>query len=236
MINKKLPIAFFVLLVLVACLSSNQLSQPAPTNTSSAIPQATLKLSPTSTPVVVPSTTITAESTIGSLECQLSPLIVPTLPAEIPGYTILDSSTDLHITGTYQQIDLASYQLKVTGKVDYPLSLTMDEIRCLPRVESAAPLICPGVFQDHASWAGTPIHYVLDLVGVQSDATSVYFVGADGYLSWVSLSEAYSEDNFLAYEWNNQPLPILHGFPLRVVFPALAGGKWVKWLVEINVR
>ncbi len=112
----------------------------------------------------------------------------------------------------------------------------MDEIRCLPRVESAAPLICPGVFQDHANWAGTPIHHVLDLAGVQSAATAVYFIGVDGYTSSVSLSEAYSEENFLAYEWNNQPLPILHGFPLRVVFPALSGGKWVKWVVEIKVQ
>jgi DMSO/TMAO reductase YedYZ molybdopterin-dependent catalytic subunit len=236
MIIKKLRIAFFVLLFLAACRSSNLSSKSSQSNAKTAIPQAAPTLSPTPSPAVLPSATISAEATVGSLECQLPPLIVPTLPAEIPYYTMLDSSTNLHITGTYQQIDLASYQLKVTGKVDYPLSLTMDEIRCLPRVESAAPLICPSVFQDHANWAGTPIHNVLDLAGVQSDATAVYFVGADGYTGWVSLTEAYSEDNFLAYEWNNQPLPILHGFPLRVVFPALSGGKWVKWVVEINVR
>jgi DMSO/TMAO reductase YedYZ molybdopterin-dependent catalytic subunit len=236
MIIKKILTAFLVFIVLAACRSSNQLSQPNRSIATAVIPQATQTLSPTPSPAVLTSATLSAEGTVGSLECQLSPLIVPTLPAEIPGYTMLDSSTNLHITGTFQQIDLASYQLKVTGKVDYPLSLTMDEIRCLPKVESAAPLICPGVFQDHANWAGTPIQNVLDLAGVQSDATAVYFIGADGYTSSVSVVEAYSKDNFLAYEWNNQPLPILHGFPLRVVFPALSGGKWVKWVVEINVQ
>jgi DMSO/TMAO reductase YedYZ molybdopterin-dependent catalytic subunit len=236
MIIKKLCIAIFVLLVLGACRSSNLPSQPSRSDAKTAIPQATQKLSPIPSPAVLPSATLSVEATVGSLECQLPPLSVPTLPAKIPGYTMLDPSTNLHITGTYQQIDLAFYQLKVTGKVDYPLSLTMDEIRCLPKVESAAPLICPGVFQDHANWAGTPIQNVLDLAGVQSDATAVYFIGADGYTSSVSVLEAYSKDNFLAYEWNNQPLPILHGFPLRVVFPALSGGKWVKWVVEINVQ
>jgi DMSO/TMAO reductase YedYZ molybdopterin-dependent catalytic subunit len=236
MITKKLHITFLVLLVVAGCRSSNQPSQPIRSNAVPAFPQATQTLLPTYALTVTPSATLSGPLTVDSLQCQLSPLIVPTLPAVIPGYTKLDSSTNLHITGTYQQINLASYQLKVTGMVDYPLSLTMDEIRCLPRVESAAPLICPGVFQDHANWAGTPIHNVLDLAGIQSEATAVYFVGADGYTSSVSLSEAYSEDNFLAYEWNNQPLPILHGFPLRVVFPALSGGKWVKWVVEINVQ
>lgn len=233
---KKLCIACFILLILAACRFSNPTSQTSLSNDKTAAPQLTPTILSTYTSVAIPSATSSEALTLDSLQCQLSSLVVPTLPAVIPGYVQLDPSTNLHITGTHQQIDLASYQLKVTGKVDYLLSLTMDEIRCLPRVESAAPLICPGVFQDHANWAGTPIHNVLDLAGVQSEATAVYFIGADGYTSSVSLSEAYSEDNFLAYEWNNQPLPILHGFPLRVVFPALSGGKWVKWVVEINVQ
>jgi DMSO/TMAO reductase YedYZ molybdopterin-dependent catalytic subunit len=236
MITKKLNTAFLILLGLVACRSSTQPFQPTQPSAKTALPEVASSIPPTSSPTLISTATELSEPSLESLNCQLTPLVVPTLPAEIPGYTKLDSSTNLHITGTYQQIDLASYQLKVTGKVKYPLSLTMDEIRCLPRVESAAPLICPGVFQDHASWAGTPVHNVLDLAVVQSDATAVYFIGADGYSSNVPIYELNSENNFLAYEWNNQPLPILHGFPLRVVFPALAGGKWVKWLVEISVR
>jgi DMSO/TMAO reductase YedYZ molybdopterin-dependent catalytic subunit len=44
-----------------------------------------------------------------------------------------------------------------------------------------------------------------------------------------------SSDSFLAYEWEGEPLPIIHGFPVRAVFPALSGNTWVKWLVEIQV-
>jgi sulfite oxidase len=43
------------------------------------------------------------------------------------------------------------------------------------------------------------------------------------------------EDNLLAYEWEGQPLPILHGFPLRAIIPGTAGSNSTKWLTEIKV-
>jgi DMSO/TMAO reductase YedYZ molybdopterin-dependent catalytic subunit len=57
----------------------------------------------------------------------------------------------------------------------------------------------------------------------------------DGYSTPVPLSEALSEQNYLAYELEGKPVPILHGFPIRAVFPELQGNKWAKWLVEIEV-
>lgn len=168
--------------------------------------------------------------------CVLAPVIVSTRPAETPKYTELDPTTGLHMTGTAQEIDLASYRLKVTGKVDRPLGLTYDELRCMPKVKASPTLICRGYFEDVATWAGVPLEYVLDLAGVQAGATEMDLVGADGYSAYVPMKDARSGDNFLAYEWEGQPLPILHGFPVRAVFPALDGNKWVKWLVEIQVR
>jgi DMSO/TMAO reductase YedYZ molybdopterin-dependent catalytic subunit len=49
------------------------------------------------------------------------------------------------------------------------------------------------------------------------------------------LGDASNEENFLAYELSGKPLPILHGFPLRAVFPSMLGSHWVKWLVEIQI-
>ena len=51
--------------------------------------------------------------------CTLSPIVVPTLPEKIPGYTELDPETQLHVTGTAQVIDLESYRLEITGKVNH---------------------------------------------------------------------------------------------------------------------
>jgi len=140
------------------------------------------------------------------------------------------------MTGTPQEIDLASYRLKVTGRVDRPLSLTYDDLRCMPRIQTSDVLICPGYFEDVATWAGASLQYMLDLAGLQAGATSISLAGADGYSAFVALQQVRSGNNYLAYEWQGEPIPILHGFPVRAVFPSLQGNKWVKWLVEIKVE
>jgi DMSO/TMAO reductase YedYZ molybdopterin-dependent catalytic subunit len=167
--------------------------------------------------------------------CGIGPIVVPT-PAHDPGYTRLDPSTGLHVTGKAQLLDLATYRLRVTGKVDRPLELGYDEIRCLPKVQASPILVCPGFFEDEAMWAGAAIADVLALAAVQDGAQEVEFVGADGYSTTVPLDKALDRANFLAYEWEGEPLPRLHGFPLRVVIPDAQGNQWTKWLVEVRVR
>jgi DMSO/TMAO reductase YedYZ molybdopterin-dependent catalytic subunit len=135
-----------------------------------------------------------------------------------------------------QLIDPVAYRLRVTGKVQPPLELAYDEIRCLPRVQASPVLNCPGFFVDEATWAGTPIAEVLALTQVQEGASTVEFVSADGYKTSLPLEKAWDRANFLAYEWEGEPLPRLHGFPLRVVIPDAQGNQWTKWLVEISVQ
>ncbi len=167
--------------------------------------------------------------------CVLAPLVVPPAPAKIPGYAELDPSTGLHVTGTMKEIDVTHYRLEVAGKVSRPLSLTFDELRCMPRVQARPTLICPGFFTDVATWAGTPLKYIVDLAGPQEGATGVRLTGADNYSVSRSLSDATAPKNFLAYEWEGKALPRLHGFPVRAIFPGLEGNQWVKWVVKIEV-
>ncbi len=123
----------------------------------------------------------------------------------------------------------------MTGKVDRPLSLTYDDLRCMRKVELRCTLVCPGFFEDEATWAGVPLADVLELAGVQENAAGLRLVGADGYATLATMDMATSSDSFLAYEWEGEPLPILHGFPVRAVFPEHSGSSWVKWLVKIEV-
>lgn len=167
--------------------------------------------------------------------CILPTLVIPETPAKIPGYTELDPTTGLHVTGGIQQIDVAAYRLEVTGKVRRSLSLSYDNLRCMPRVVSRPDLLCPGFFKDVATWAGTPLKYVLELAGVEPTATSVRLTGADVYSASMTVEQAISEENFLAYEWDQKALPRLHGFPVRGVFPKMEGNQWVKWLIKIEV-
>ena len=183
-----------------------------------------------------PVPTATAPAQPSPTPCSPEPVAVPTRAPETPGYAELDETTGLHMTGTATAIDLASYRLKVTGKVGQPLSLSYDDLRCMPKVETHALLVCPGFFQDEATWAGVRLTEILDRAQVHEDATGLRLVGADGYRSYVRLEEVGAEDDILAYEWEGEPLPILHGFPVRAVFPQLQGNRWVKWLLEIRVE
>jgi len=140
------------------------------------------------------------------------------------------------MTGRMQLLDLATYRLRVTGKVEQPLELTYDQIRCLPKVEASPNLVCPGFFVDKATWAGAPIADVLALAKVQEGAQSVEFVSADGYTTSLPLEQALDRANFLAYQWEGQPLPRLHGFPLRVVIPEAQGNQWTKWVIELKIQ
>jgi DMSO/TMAO reductase YedYZ molybdopterin-dependent catalytic subunit len=211
---KKIFIGIFILVILASCATT------PPQN-----PQSIVTFTPIETPQAL------------SIEnCQPTPYTVPTLPDKIPGWNELDESIGLHITGHYQVIDPVTYRLKISGSVNNPLELTYDQIRCLPKVTANPGLVCPGVFLDQATWTGVTLKTILDLAGMQAGANDLVLISADGYRTEMTLKEALQKDSFLAYEVNGQTLPILHGFPIRAVFPDMPGAKWAKWLVEIQVK
>lgn len=168
--------------------------------------------------------------------CNLPPITVPLMPEVIPGYTQLDEATGLHVTGKPIVVDLNTYTLKVSGLVEQPMQWNYEELRCLPSVTVKATLVCPGVFIDVTTWSGVPIRTLLEQAGLKKTAGRIVMVSADGYQTYVPIQDALDERNFLAYQWQNQPVPVLHGFPLRAVFPQLNGDVWAKWLVEIKVE
>lgn len=185
---------------------------------------------PTTTAPVTSSATTIVETTA------LEPIVVPTMPSVIPGYLELDTATGLHMTGTPTVVDFASYRLKVSGKVDKELSLSYDELRLLPRMTATPELVCERSFVDTATWTGVQLRMILEMAGVQTGAIRIRMKSADGYSASLNLQEALAAENFLAYELEGKPLPVLHGFPLRAVFPGKNGFVWAKWLVEIVVE
>lgn len=168
--------------------------------------------------------------------CTVSPIVIPKLPDTIPDFTELDPDTQMHVTGTAQVIELEHYSLEITGLIAEPLSLKYDDLRCFPKIQDRPTLVCPGFFEDTATWAGASLKHLLELAGVQKGATHIRMVSADGYAALVTIEEALSGRNFLAYELENEPIPVLHGFPIRAIFPNQNGNKWVKWLVGIEVQ
>lgn len=189
---------------------------------------------PVDTPAAAPPTS--APVTSGDFPCDLTRWDAPTPPPVSYSFGELDPTTGLHVTGNAQVIDPLTWRLEITGTVTSPLLLRLDQIRCLPRHEILCTLVCPETFEDTATWAGARLWDVMALAGLPEEISSIRLVGADGYGAWIPVSLAQADDSLLAYEWQGEPLPILHGFPLRGVFPESPGYMWVKWLVRIEIQ
>ena len=221
----KRNIIYFVVLILLTACNTN----PTP------------ELISKDDEVLTPAATPSAEQTFPIAQeivspCGLDPIVLPAMPAIIPQSTELDPDTGLHMTGKVQLVDINTYRLKISGLVNNPLELSFEDLRCMPKITVTALLICPFVFEDESTWSGVPITHLFKLAEIKEGASKVTFISVDGYRASISLEEALLQDNFVAYEMLGQPLPILHGFPVRAVLPSITGGKWIKWLGEIVVQ
>ncbi len=81
-----------------------------------------------------------------------------------------------------QVIGLEAYRLEASGLVERLLSLTYDDLRCLPKIEGQATIVCKGNFDDTAVWAGVTIKTILKLAGVKPEAKEILLFGADEYV------------------------------------------------------
>lgn len=136
------------------------------------------------------------------------------------------------------RVDIKSWRLEVSGKVDNPLKLTYAEVTSLPMVERKELLICPGVFSYQALYQGVMLDVLLKKAGLQEGAQRVVIGGPKGgrlKSESFSLAEIEAGRVFLAWSVNGQPLPVKHGYPLRVVAPDRYGDDWVKYVTKVKV-
>jgi DMSO/TMAO reductase YedYZ molybdopterin-dependent catalytic subunit len=159
----------------------------------------------------------------------------------------------------HPEIDPAAYRLKVTGLVGTPLSLSLDAIRAMGRVELVAGFECSGNrrplqgLSSNARWTGVPLRTVLNKAGVKDTAREFVFFGADHGKEEVefrtqkyevdqqfgrslSRDKALSPDPMLAYALNGEPLTKHQGSPLRLLVPGWYGVANVKWLSHIHLQ
>ena len=165
-----------------------------------------------------------------------------------------------HLAGIPLDIDPDKFTVEVKGKVDRPLKLSLKEIKKLKPVELVAVNQCSGNSRGffsprvaggqlgngamgNARWRGVPLKTVLDIAGIQQGAKQVTFNGMDGpvmdttpdFVKALDIDHASDGEVMLAYGMNGEDLPLLNGFPLRLVVPGYYGTYWVKHLNEINV-
>src|SRR5260370_964012 len=155
-------------------------------------------------------------------------------------------------------VDIKTWTLKLEGVVNRPVTLTMADLKKLPRVELTGVLECAGngrsFYQPRVAgtqwaygsvgngkWSGVRLKDVLAKAGVKDSAKHILFDGADepigkmdDFRRSITIDKALDPDTMLAFEMNGQELPVQHGFPLRLIVPGWAGDSWVKWVTRIE--
>lgn len=152
------------------------------------------------------------------------------------------------------------WKVEINGQVDRPTSLVLKNLDAGEQTTVAAVLQCsgngraffrpvvPGLPWErgavgHAEWSGVRLADLLQRAGIRKGAAHVHFLGADGppspktplFLRSIPLAKALEPTTLLATRMNGEPLPTLHGGPLRLVVPGWAANHWMKWVRWIKV-
>jgi DMSO/TMAO reductase YedYZ molybdopterin-dependent catalytic subunit len=166
---------------------------------------------------------------------------------------------DFYIVQHYNQPVIApdEYRLVVTGMVDNPLQISLDQLKARDKVEIDAGFECGGnnpngIFNGligNARWGGVSLRELLLEAGIQDAGIEVVFYGADKGIENVRdtdteqsfgrsmhFDDALRPEVMLAYEMNGEPLPLYHGAPVRLIVPGWYGVAYVKWLTQIHVQ
>lgn len=163
---------------------------------------------------------------------------------------------------SHPEIDAAGWRLEVTGLVERPLSLSYDDLLAMPSRSFPVTLECAGNGRSGmdpmpegepweygavstAEWTGVPLHLLLEAAGVADGVTEIVAQGADRgkvseargeepFARSLPLAKALDPDTMLAYTMNGEPLPVAHGFPVRLLVPGWYGMASVKWLASLR--
>jgi DMSO/TMAO reductase YedYZ molybdopterin-dependent catalytic subunit len=152
--------------------------------------------------------------------------------------------------------DPKKWSLTIDGEVDRATQFTLSDLKKLPRAEATCVLQCagngrglyaptvPGVqwrygAVGNARWSGVRVRDVLDRVGLKATAKHLHVFGSDDppgkvppFHRSIELEKVLA-DGILAFSMNGEPLPVVHGAPLRLIVPGWAGDHWMKWVVRI---
>lgn len=166
-----------------------------------------------------------------------------------------------HVADIPTRVDARSFRIRIHGAVQHEVVLGLAELsREFERVEVVAVNQCAGNSRGffnprvaggewgngamgNARWTGVRLKDILDRAGVKAGAVQVRFNGADAgviaatpdFVKTLSVDHARDGEVMVAFAMNGKPLPLLNGFPLRLVVPGWYSTYWVKMLDDIEV-
>ena len=159
------------------------------------------------------------------------PVSARTPMENFPAYSITYNQT-----GSFPEVsDPRKWSLNVGGLVRKPARLSLREIQALPSITYTVKHHCVEGWTAIGTWTGVPLSTVIALVQPTADARYLRFdsFDSDYYNGW-DLTSAMHPQTILAYAWNDRPLMMNHGAPLRLYSPIKLGYKLTKYLTAMT--
>jgi DMSO/TMAO reductase YedYZ molybdopterin-dependent catalytic subunit len=174
--------------------------------------------------------------------------VLPPLPASVqapvPGMTpFVTPNADFYRIDTaviVPQVTAEEWTLSFDGMVRRPFTITYAELLEMPMVERDVTIMCVsnpigGDLIGTARWLGTPLLPLLERAGIEPGADQLFSISIDGWTCSTPLDGLAEREPLLAIAMNGEPLPIEHGFPVRMIIPGLYGFiSATKWVTQIT--
>ena len=147
-----------------------------------------------------------------------------------PGQRLVKTWPVLHY-GPIPKAEASTWDLEVSGLVEDPFTLTLDELKALGPTDVQADMHCvTGWSTLDNTWTGVPFRVLAERARPTSDANWVIAHCEYGYTSDLSLEAMMSDDVLVAWAHGGEDLTPEHGYPLRLVVPQRYAWKSAKWL------
>jgi DMSO/TMAO reductase YedYZ molybdopterin-dependent catalytic subunit len=158
-------------------------------------------------------------------------------PARLPPGQYLTEKWPVLHAGSVPDTDLATWDFRVFGEVENPITLSWDELNALPKVENVQDIHCVTRWSRFdAQFGGVHWREVAKLVRPKPSARFVVAHAEQGFTANVPLEFLEDDNALLATEADGEPLTPEHGWPLRLVIPGKYFWKSAKWLRGIELR
>lgn len=152
-----------------------------------------------------------------------------------PGQTLTDKWPILHYGGI-PRFDAATWDFRIEGLVEQPMTWTYEEFRALPHAAITADMHCVtrwSTFDNH--WEGVTTREILAHVTLKPEAKFVLVTCDGGYTTNMPLWVFMDDDCLFAWRNNGEDLSAAHGWPLRLVIPKKYAWKSAKWVRGIEL-
>ena len=158
-------------------------------------------------------------------------------PARLPPGQYLTEKWPVLHAGSIPRVDLRTWDFKVFGEVEDPLTLTWEELKALPSREVTIDIHCVTRWSRFdTSFRGVHWSELAQRVRPKPSARFVIAHAEQGYTANVPLEAIEDENALIAYEADGEPLAPEHGYPLRLVVPSKYFWKSAKWLRGLELR